>query len=37
MHIEYKWCPEGQEKTRAAMLKMLQQNLGVLKGWLAAA
>ncbi|MBI5394671.1 MAG: sugar phosphate isomerase/epimerase [Verrucomicrobia bacterium] len=37
MHIEYKWCPEGQEKTRAAMLKMLQQNLRVLKGWLAAA
>ncbi|MCX6898989.1 MAG: sugar phosphate isomerase/epimerase [Verrucomicrobia bacterium] len=37
MHIEYKWCPEGQEKTRAAMLKMLQQNLRVLKDWLAAA
>jgi sugar phosphate isomerase/epimerase len=37
MHIEYKWCPEGQEKTRAAMLKMLRQNLRVLKGWLAAA
>jgi len=37
MHIEYKWCPEGQEKTRAAMLKMLQQNLRVLKGWIAAA
>jgi len=37
MHIEYEWCPKGQEKTRAAMLKMLQQNLRVLKGWLAAA
>lgn len=37
MHIEYEWCPKGQEKTRAGMLKMLQQNLSVLKGWLAAA
>ena len=37
MHIEYEWCPKGQEKTRAGMLKMLQQNLRVLKGWLAAA
>lgn len=37
MHIEYEWCPKGQEKTREGMLKMLQQNLGVLNGWLAAA
>lgn len=37
MHIEYAWCPPGQEKTRAAMLQMLQKNLRVLKGWLAAA
>lgn len=37
MHIEYAWCPEGQEKTRAGLLKTLQDNLRVLQGWLASA
>jgi len=37
MHIEYEWHPKGQATTREAMLKMLQQNLRVLKGWLAEA
>lgn len=36
MHIEYEWCPKGQEKTRDGMRQMLQKNLAVLKGWLAA-
>ncbi|MBM3888041.1 MAG: sugar phosphate isomerase/epimerase [Verrucomicrobia bacterium] len=37
MHIEYEWCPKGQEKTRAALLKVLKDSHRVLRQWLAAA
>ena len=37
MHIEYEWCPKGQEKTRAALLKVLKNSRSVLQQWLAQA
>jgi sugar phosphate isomerase/epimerase len=35
MHIEYEWSPKGQPQTRPGLLKVLKENLTVLKGWLA--
>ncbi len=37
MHIEYEWLPRGEPETRAGLLKVLKQNLQVLKQWLAEA
>lgn len=37
MHIEYDWLPKGEPETRSGLLKVLQENLRVLKGWLAEA
>lgn len=35
MHIEYEWAPKGQPQTRPELLKVLKENLQVLKGWIA--
>jgi sugar phosphate isomerase/epimerase len=34
MHIEYEWSPKGQPETRDGLLKVLKENLTVLKDWL---
>jgi len=34
MHIEYDWLPKGELETRAGLLKVLRENLQVLKGWM---
>jgi hypothetical protein len=35
MHIEFDWADGGKSKTRAALLKALQESARVLRSWLA--
>jgi sugar phosphate isomerase/epimerase len=37
MHIEYEWSSKGQPETRPDLLKVLKENLTILKAWLAEA
>ena len=37
MHIEFDWTAGGKSKTRAALVKALQESAQALRGWLAAA